>query len=430
MLDAKQFSLAIKQIAQEKGISEESIIETINAALAAAYKRDYGEKGQIIKAKLDLETGQVRVWRIRYVIEGIDSEGYVIGEVIKLEDGEKEIILGQRRDFEQKGPKPESDKEKGMEEELEDPNEIRIKYNPEKHITLEEVKELDSKLNVGDELVTPLEEKTDFGRIAAQTAKQVVIQRLREAERSSILDEFRTKIGEVISAVVQRKEGRIVHMDIGRTTALLLPVEQSPADNYTIGSRFRLMILNIEETNRGPVILLSRSHPKLLQKLFEFEVPEIANDSVEIKGVARDIGHRAKIAVISKQQGVDPIGSLVGQKGIRVQTVIQELSGEKIDIIQWDEAPEKFIANAMSPAKVQEIKIIDSKKRYALVQVAEDQFSLAIGKHGQNVSLAAKLTGWKLDVRSPKEEHKASKEDLSVVDFSEKDEVSDSGQKE
>lgn len=384
LLDIKQFGSAIKQIAEEKGISEDRILDTIDAAIASAYKKDYGKKSQIIRAKLDPKSGRILVWQIKYVVEGVDDEGYVTGFVLKREL-EEEIQ-----------PRTENGGE-----------EIKIKFNPEKHILLDQAQKIDPNLKPGDELVLSLEEKNDFGRIAAQTAKQVVVQRLREAERESIADEYRKMIGSLVSGIVQRREGRNVYLDIGRTLGLLPFLEQSLLDNYSVGRRFRVLILNIEETSKGPMVILSRSHPKLLEKLFELEVPEISAGSVLIKGVSREAGSRSKIAVFSKQIGVDPIGSLVGQKGIRVQTVINELSGEKIDIIEWSDDPTRFIANAMSPAKVIDVKIFDQKKKHALIEVAEDQFSLAIGKRGQNVRLAAKLVGWKIDVRSPKEEMKA-----------------------
>jgi N utilization substance protein A len=241
----------------------------------------------------------------------------------------------------------------------------------------------------------------DFGRIAAQTAKQVIIQRLREVERGVIFEEFKKKEGELISGVVQRSERRLVYVDLGRTNGLLMPNEQMPQDNYRTGQRLRFLVVRVEETNKGPVILLSRSHPRLVIKLFEVEVPEIESRSVEIKSIAREAGSRSKVAVFSNEEGVDPIGSLVGQRGVRVQTVINELGGEKIDIIEWGENPVTFIANSLAPAKILDVKILDQTRHHALVEVADDQFSLAIGKKGQNVRLAAKLTGWKIDVRAP-----------------------------
>lgn len=381
IIDNRQLISAVKQIAEEKGISEQSVFETINSAIAAAYKKDFGRKSQIIKARLNVESDTIDVWQVKYVIQGVDEEGNVVGPILRKDAEERDLRPG----------------EEGL----------KIKYNPEKHILLQEAQAIDPNLKVGDELIIKLKPETSFGRIAAQTAKQVIIQKLKEAEKLSIYDEFKKKQGEVVSGVVQRLEGRTVYMNIGRTIGILLPVEQISFDNYKIGRRFRVMILSVEETNKGPVILLSRSHPNFLAKLFEIEVPEISSGAVEIKSVSREAGSRSKIAVTSNQPMIDPIGSLIGQKGIRVQTVINELSGEKIDIVEWSDDPVKFISNAMAPAKVLEVKILDQRKKHALVEVAEDQFSLAIGKKGQNVRLAAKLTNWKIDVRSPKEELKS-----------------------
>lgn len=398
MFDVKQFTSAIKQISEEKGISESSVLETIEAAIAAAYKREYGKKGQVIRAKLDPETGKLEITQVHYVVEGADEEGFVTGELpIKVmddrhEDGEGRVRRG--------------------EESQEESGEIKIKFNPEKHVVLEDAKKKNKKAKVGDEIVEKLEPHTEFGRIAAQTAKQVIIQRLREAERQAVFSEFKDREGDIISGIVQRKEGPLVFIDLGKTNGLLIPAEQMLGDNYRIGQRFRFLILKVDETPRGPVILLSRSHPKLVTGLFKLEVPEIDNNTVEVKAVAREAGSRTKIAVASTEDGVDPIGSLVGQKGVRVQTVINELSGEKIDIILWSDKAKEFIANSFSPAKVLDVKILDETRRHALVEVSDDQFSLAIGKRGQNVRLAAKLTGWKIDVRSPKEDlsHKEEEE--------------------
>jgi len=393
-MDTKQFVSAIKQISEEKGISEASVIETIEAAIAAAYKRDYGKKGQIIKAKLDTESGDLVMTQLHYVVEDVDEEGYLTGTLPTKVMEEKP----DPQDYDSRSRRNESrETETSGEDDI-----IKIKYNPEKHILLEEAKKKNKKTKVGDELITKLETHTDFGRIAAQTAKQVIIQRLREAEREAIFSEFKGREGEIISGVVQRKEGQLVFVDLGKTNGLLTPAEQIPTDNYRISQRFRFMILKVEETPRGPVVLLSRSHPKLVLGLFKVEVPEIDSGSVEVKAIAREAGSRTKIAVISKEEGVDPIGSLVGQKGVRVQTVINELSGEKIDIILWSDKAKDFISNSFSPAKVLDVVIIDEPRRHALVEVSDDQFSLAIGKKGQNVRLAAKLTGWKIDVRSPK----------------------------
>lgn len=383
MLDMKQFLSAIDQIADEKGIPKDKIIETIEDAIAAAYKKDYGQKGQIVKASLDVESGKLTLRQIKYVVEGADEEGYLTGKM-PYRFGED------RDDF-----RTVKDASAEMSEE-----EMKIKYNPEKHVLLSEAKK---GAEVGDEIILSLETKTDFGRVAAQTAKQVIIQRLREVERDIVFEEFLSKEGEVVSGTVQRREGSVIFIDLGKTNGLLIPLEQLPTDYYRIGQRLRFLVLRVEKTTRGPAIILSRAHPDLVRRLFEFEVPEIESGSVEIKGVAREPGARSKVAVSSNEENVDPIGSLVGQKGVRVQTVINELSGEKIDIIEWDADIKKFISNSLSPARILEVKILDEERRHALAEVADDQFSLAIGKRGQNVRLAAKLTGWKIDVRSPKE---------------------------
>ncbi len=383
----------MKQISEEKGISAESVFETIEAAIAAAYKRDYGKKGQIIKAKMNPETGLLEMTQVHYVVEGVDEEGNITGPLptkVLEEKPDFQDMEGMRR------------RRPGESAPIET-EEAKIKFNPEKHITLEDARAQDKDIKVGDEIITKLEEKTDFGRIAAQTAKQVIIQRLREAERGAIFSEFKGREGEIVSGVVQRREGSLVFVDLGKTNGLLPPAEQMFTDNYRLGQRYRFMIIKVEETPRGPVVLLSRANPQLVVGLFRVEVPEIDSGSVEVKAIAREAGSRTKIAVASSEEGIDPIGSLVGQKGVRVQTVINELSGEKIDIILWSDKPIEFIANSFSPAKVLQVKIVDEERKHALVEVSDDQFSLAIGKKGQNVRLAAKLSGWKIDVRSPKD---------------------------
>lgn len=395
-MDIKQFTSAIKQISEEKGIPEQSVFETIEAAIAAAYKRDYGKKGQIIKSKLNLETGKIDMTQIHFVVDGVDEEGYITGVLPTR-------IMEEKPDFQDFDRTRDRRKQEEEETKKTEDGEIKVKFNPEKHIALEDAKKVNKKLKVGDEMITKLEPHTDFGRIAAQTAKQVIIQRLREAERDAIFSEFKGREGEIISGVVQRKEGALVFIDLGKTNGLLIPAEQIMTDDYKMNQRFRFMILKVEETPRGPVVLLSRAHPKLVVELFRVEVPEIDSGTVEVKAIAREAGSRTKIAVASKEEAVDPIGSLVGQKGVRVQTVINELSGEKIDIILWSGKSKEFIANSFSPAKVLSVNVMDESRKHALVEVADDQFSLAIGKKGQNVRLAAKLTGWRIDVRSPKE---------------------------
>ena len=373
-MDLKQFASSITQIAEEKGIPKEKIIETIEQAIAAAYKKDYGKRGQIIRAKLDPKTGDVRFWQIHLVVDRsmVYSEEE-IQEIKKRKEAGEDIPSGK--------DKPQ-----------------KFRFNPEKHIMVEEAIKIDPEVKAGDELKTELKTENDYGRIAAQTAKQVIMQRIREVEREVIFEEFKSKEGEIVSGIVQRVEGNNVYLDIGRTIGVLPKEEQSSNEFYRVGQRFKVYVLSVEETSRGPVVFLSRAYPKLISKLFELEVPEVASGQVVIKSIAREAGSRSKVAVVSTVEGVDPIGSMVGQRGTRVTAVINELGGEKIDIIEWSKDPEKFIASALSPSKVLEVKI--GEKNKALAIVPEDQLSLAIGKNGQNVRLAAKLTGWKIDVRS------------------------------
>ena len=363
---------AISQIAEERGISFEKIMETIELAIAAAYKKEYGKKGQVVKCKISSEMGDLKFWQEKQVLD--EDMIYSEAELEKLKA--KKVMVS---------------------DELED-GAKKVRFNPEKHIMFEDAKKEKPGIKTGEILELPLEPKKDFGRIAAQTAKQVILQKIKETERETIFDEYKTKEGEIVSGIVQRIEGRNVFLDIGKTIGLLSREEQVPGEFYRPAQRLKVYILKVENTPKGPVIFLSRSYPKLISKLFELEAPEISAGTVIIKSIAREAGSRTKIAVESKMEGVDPIGSAVGQRGARVQAVINELGGEKIDIIEYSEDPEKYIANSLSPAKVVEVKKLPKNK--ALVVVPEDQLSLAIGKDGQNVRLAAKLTGWKIDVRS------------------------------
>ena len=384
MIDIKNFLSAIAQIEEEKGIDREKILETVEMALAAAYKKDYGERGQIIKAKLDSVSGSFDIWQEKIVVDEsmIKSEEEIEEERKKAEEAGEELVEDRMDD------------ESGMG--LGDGEEPRkVRFNEQKHIWLADAKEIKKDANVGDALRFDLELKEDFGRIAAQTAKQVIIQRIREAERESVFEEYSEKADSIVSGVVQRIEGNTIFFDLGKTTALMLAKDRIPRERYGIGQRLRLFLVSLEHGPKGPQVFVSRSHPKMLSRLFELEVPEITAGSVEIKAIAREAGSRSKIAVMSNEDGVDPIGSCVGQRGTRVSAVIQELGGEKIDIIEWKEDTEEFIANALSPAKVLDVEIDGARSK---VTVSEDQLSLAIGKDGQNVRLAAKLTGWKIDI--------------------------------
>ena len=407
MIDLKSFAQAIQQIADEKGISREKIIETIEMALAAAYKRDYGKRGQIIRTKLDPASGKMTMKQIKIIVDEsmIKSEEEIaaeeqafVGTMTPRESEETEKTIARREArLEQEEEERMRRRREGTLEETEE--ERRVRFNPEKHLMLEEAQEIKADVQPGEELEFDLPNQDEFGRIAAQTAKQVIIQRVREAEREAVFDEFKTREGEIISGIIQRIEMRNIFVDIGRTVAILPPEEQLPQEHYTPSSRMKFLLLAVEKNPKGPGVFLSRSHPRLLRKLFEVEVPEIASGVVEVKAIAREPGSRSKIAVKTNEPGVDPVGSLVGQKGVRVSTVIQELGGEKIDVIEWSEDPKEFIAHALSPAKVIEV-MVNEHGRDAVAMVPEEQLSLAIGKGGQNVRLAAKLTGWKIDVRA------------------------------
>ncbi len=382
-MDLKNFTSAIAQIAEEKGIPSEKVIESIETAISAAYKKDYGRKGQLIRAKLDPETGQAKFWQIKSVLS--EDTIYSEEELEKLKDKKKSET--ERQKFEVS-------------------KEEKVRFNPERHILIEEARKIKKGIKIGDELEISLKSKENYGRIAAQTAKQVILHKIREAEKETVLNEYKSKEGEIISGIVQRIEDRNVFVDIGKTLGVLPKEEQIYGEFYRTGQRFKFYLLGVQETQRGPLVILSRIYPKLISRLFELEVPEISQGQVVIRSIAREPGSRSKVAVETKEEGVDPIGSAVGQRGTRVMAVINELGGEKIDIIEYSDDPEKFIANSLSPAKILEVKIIQKNK--ALCLVPEDQLSLAIGKDGQNVRLAAKLTGWKIDIRTPEKEKSVS----------------------
>jgi len=363
MLDLKTMKSALEQLETERKIPHEKIVDAIEQALAAAYKKDYGKKGQIIRAKIDLETGVMEFYQVKIVVDE---------SLVRLtnEDDEEEIA--------------EDDE--------------RVRYNEEHHILLADAKKIKSDAKLEEEIIFPLESKEDYGRIAAQTAKQVIIQKIREAERGAIVDEYGSKEGEIINGFVSKVERGIVYIDFNRATGIILPEEQIPGEFYKRGERIRAYLYSVEETPRGVNLKLSRTHPQLIEGLFAMEAPEIASGVVEIKAIAREAGSRSKIAVYSNDEHVDPVGSCVGQKGIRVTTVMSELNGEKIDIIPWSFDPATYIASSLSPARVLNIKVIEEEHK-ATVEVTADQLSLAIGKGGQNVRLAAKLTGWRIDIK-------------------------------
>ncbi len=383
MIDTKQFISALNQIAEEKGIPREKVIETIEMAIAAAYKKDYGERWQIVRAKLDPDTGAVKMFQVKQVVDE---------SMLRTPEDEAAEAEGEQKLEETAGA------------EGEEGEKVRkVTFNPERHIMLADAQQINPDAKVDDEITFGLESQEDFGRIAAQTAKQVIIQRLREAERETVLAEYKSKEGEIVNGQVQRFEWKNIIFDLGRTSAVMYPEEQVRDERYRIGERMKVYIVRVDVTPKGPVVVVSRSHPSLIKKLFELEVPEVASGVVQIKAIAREAGSRSKIAVASSQEGVDPIGSCVGQKGTRVGAVISELGGEKIDIVEWAEDPAKFIGNALSPAKVLSVDAhLETKESRAIVP--NEQLSLAIGKGGQNVRLAARLSGWKIDVRPAVEE--------------------------
>lgn len=382
---------AMKQIAEEKNITIEAVVATIEAALAVAYRKDFGEKNQNVKVEFNPENAQARVFDEKTVVEDEKVKKYeeMLAEREKQKaEAEAAIAAGEE-------PRKEEETAPVVEELSEEEKEDR--FDPKKEIGITEAQALKKGAVVGDIIKTELFPPAAYGRMAAQTAKQVIIQRLREAERETIFNEFKDKVGELINGTIQRIEGKMVLIDLGRTTALLPPPEQAPHEHYRPGQRMKMYVVSVNMTPKGPEIIASRSHPDLVKKLFAMEVPEINNGSVEIKAVAREAGSRSKVAVIAHQPNIDPVGSCVGQRGSRVQTIISELGGEKIDIIEWSDDPEVFISNALSPAKVLSVKM-NAEEKTALAEVKEDQLSLAIGKAGQNVRLSAKLTGWKIDI--------------------------------
>jgi N utilization substance protein A len=332
---------ALEDIEKDKGIPKLTLLDAIEAALKSAYKRDFGAAGNV-DVEIDQSTGEVNVYSKKTVVEDV--------------------------------------------------------LNPEQEILLEDAIKKNPNYSIGDQIeieVTP----GNFGRIAAQTAKQVVIQRIREAERDIIFEEFVNREGDILTGLVQRQHKNNVIIDLGKTEAVLIPTEQIQNERYQQGDRIKVYIVEVNQTSKGPNILVSRTHPGLLKRLFELEVPEIHDGVVEIKSVAREAGHRSKIAVHSTQEDVDPVGACVGPNGARVRAIVDELSGEKVDIVQWNEEPKKFIANALSPAEVLKVEV-NEEANVAKVVVPDYQLSLAIGKEGQNARLAAKLTGWKIDIKS------------------------------
>ncbi len=381
MFDLKVINSVLTEMEEERGIPRERMIDAIEQSLATAYKKEFGKRGQIITCKFNMETGTTVFNQIKIVVD--------------------ESMLK---------PEPELDEEGNPieveESEEEEGEEKKVRFDEEKHIMINTARMIKKDVEIGEELVFPLESKDDFGRIAAQTAKQVIMQKIREAEKESALAEFGQKAGDIVIGHVQRFERGNLYVDLGRVTAIMPYEEQIPGERFKPGERIRAILLAVEETPRGIFLKLSRSHPDFLVALFTIEAPELQTGAVEVKAVAREAGARSKIAVHAVDEHIDPVGSLVGQRGVRVSTVMSELGGEKIDIIEWSPEPVEFIEDALSPAQVMEIRIESEPndeagaRGHAIAEVAGDQQSLAIGRGGQNVRLAAKLTGWKIDIVS------------------------------
>ena len=364
-MDMPNFLPAINMIAEEKNLPRDIVVETVEAALAAAYKKDFSDKDQEARCELDQETGEIRLFVSKAVVE--DD---------MVENEHLEIGLTEAKKLDKKAVVTEV---------------VEAVVDEETGETLEE--------GIGAYMVEMQVFPENFGRVAAQTAKQVITQRLREAEREIIFTEYKDKEELVLNGTVQRVEGNIAYVDLGKATGVLFGSEQTQGERYYTGQRLKVYVLRVEQTARGPQIVLSRAHANMVRHLFELEVPEIEAGTVEIKGIAREAGIRSKVAVLSHAAGVDAVGTFVGGRGSRVQAVMSDLGEEKIDIIPYAEDPAVFIANALSPTKVSSVEL-DEQDRKAIVRVPEDQLSLAIGKQGQNVRLAAKLTGWNIDILS------------------------------
>jgi transcription termination/antitermination protein NusA len=370
--DLKTLTVVLGELENERGISPAKTIEAIEHALATAYKKEYGKRDQVVRVRFDMNTGTAEFEQVKIIVDETSVRFREEG------DETEEEYLPEEEGGEEKFPL----------------------FNPEKHMLLEDAKKMKKDAVVGDEIIFPLEPRDDFGRIAAQTAKQIIIQKIREAEKEHLSKEFGARESEIVSGTVQRIERGNIFVDLGRAVGILAYDEQIPGERFRAGERIRAYLFRVEETPRGVFLRLSRSHPNFLTRLFESESPEVASGAVTIKAIAREPGSRSKLAVAASDTHIDPVGALVGQRGVRVSTVMSELGGEKIDVIEWSENPEHFIEDALSPAKVLTVSIVDEESRQAVVTVTDDQQSLAIGRGGQNVRLAAKLTGWRIDIQS------------------------------
>ncbi len=377
---------AIRQICEEKGLAFESVIDAIQSALAAAYRKDFGDKNSNIEVEFDPATAQSRVFDIKTVVEDVDVE-----ELERLEEERRqyaEKLAFQIEDARRRGQDLPA---------ISIEDELGPRFNPKTDMMVSEAQVLKMGAKIGDVIRTEMPTPGEFGRMAAMTAKQVITQKLREAEREVIFSEFKEHEGQIMNGTVQRREGRVVLVDLGRITGVMRQEDQIPSERYNTGDRIKVFVRQVSLTTKGPEILVSRTSEEMVRTLFVFAIPEVAEGSVEIKAIAREAGSRSKVAVTTSDSNIDPIGACIGQRGTRIQTIIAELGGEKIDIVEWSENPGTFISNALSPAKITHLEL-QNNERAAFVKVLEDQLSLAIGKGGQNVRLAAHLTGWKINI--------------------------------
>jgi N utilization substance protein A len=352
----KDFIRAVDELEKEKGIPKEVVIEAIETALISGYKKNYGKAGNV-KVEIDTDTGDYKIYSERVVVEEVEDDGI--------------------------------------------------------EIDLEKAKSIDSKYNIGDIVKIQIKPKEDFGRIAAQTSRQVILQKIREAERENIYEEFHGRESEIVTGTIQRISKNNIFINLGKIEGILTESEQIPGENYRQGDRLKAVILDVKNTSKGANITLSRTHPSFVKRLFELEVPEIYDGVIDIISISREAGSRTKIAVMTNDQNVDPVGSCVGNKGTRVKSIVDEINGEKIDIVIFDKDPEKYISNSLSPATAVKVEV-NEKAKSALVVVPDYQLSLAIGKEGQNARLAAKLTGWKIDIKSETQYSTLKKGDLNA----------------
>lgn len=389
-----QVEQAIRQICEEKGLSYEAVLETIDSALAAAYRKDFGDKMQNIEIEYNVETGKLKAFDVKTVVKDVDLE-----EVAKVEEERRA-----KQDERNKLVKELMDKGETIPEELSVPVEVEgPTFNEKLEMMLTQAKGVDSDAKVGDVLRMELIVPGEFGRMAAMTAKQVVMQKLREAEREVIFNEFKENEHMIVIGTIQRREGRAVLVDVGRATGILRSEDQTPGEKYNQGTRLKFYVRSVTLTTRGPEILLSRTDNELVRELFATEIPEVADGLVVIKDIAREPGSRTKVAVHTDDDSIDPIGACIGQRGTRIQTIIAELGGEKIDIISWRPDQADFVARALSPAKVEHVDIVDGENgKEAIVKVVDDQLSLAVGRGGQNVRLASRLAGVRISVSGSK----------------------------